>query len=220
MDYIQLIDGFGVQLKDALSMSREIRLSQKPNAIVVCGVGSGVGDIVESLGCTVPVVVGKSDQLPQFVDRNSLVFCISYSGMHLEAVQCALSAMQKHAKLIIVTSGGKLMRLAEENNVTLFKLPPEQDWALGYLLIPVLSVLINNRLTDVTFDDIKNTSSALSQSAVKQKALDLAQNVGKAPVIYSPPQLYSAAQHIKDSLGRIAKLHGAKNAANPAIKEK
>ncbi|MBI4016366.1 MAG: SIS domain-containing protein [Candidatus Aenigmarchaeota archaeon] len=216
MDYLQLIEGFGVQLKDALSLSREIRLSQKPDAVVVCGMGQAgsVGDIIANLGSAVPVVVNKSDQLPQFVDRNTLVFCISYSGTHQEIIQCAQSCLQKRAKLIIITSGGKLIRLAEENNVTLFKLPPNhfEYLTLGYMLVPAVSVLINNGLTSVTIEDITNTSFALSQSVVKQKALDLAQNIGqKTPVVYSPHQLYSAANHVKESLNRIAKLHACSN---------
>lgn len=210
MDYAQLIDGFGLQLKDALSFSREIRLSQKPNAVVVCGMGSSgsVGDIIANLDCSVPVVVNKSEELPVCVDRNTLVFCISYSGMSQEIIQCAQSALKKHAKLVIVTSGGKLLKLAQENNVTTFKVPAGQfvHWVLGYLLVPVVCMLANNGLTSTTMDDIKNTIPALSL-AVKQKALELAENIGqKIPFICAPHQLFSAACHAKESINRIAKM--------------
>ncbi len=214
MNCLQSIDDFHKQLKDSVSLSRDIKLFQKPNAIVVCGMGTGgnVGDIITSLGCTVPVIVNKSDELPLFIDKNTVVFCISYAGTDIETIQCAQEALKKNARLVIITSGGKLLKLAQENSTTIFQLPADSQWALGLMLMPVLLMLVKNGMVKTTMDDISTTIAMLAKTNLKEKAADIATNIGqKTPVIYAPTSLSGAATHIKESINTIAKTEAYAN---------
>ena len=209
MKYLLSIDSFPQQLKEALVLSREIRLMQIPRTIVFCGDGrSGiVGDIMLNLGCLVPIVVNKSEELPVWVNQDTLVFCICYSGNAGEVLQCAHGAHKKHAKLVILTSGGKLLSFAQEQGITCFQLPSNCHWSLGFFLIPMIVVLMKNNLIQVTYDDIEKSVSMLVQVNLKDKASEIAQNIGnKTPLICTNQQLSGAALHIKESMNRIAKV--------------
>jgi len=86
--------------------------------VVVLGMGgSGIaGDLVLAVAApfmAIPVVVLKSYTLPAFVGEGSLVFAVSFSGDTEETVEAATDAASQGAKVVVVTSGGELGRLAQ-----------------------------------------------------------------------------------------------------------
>ncbi|MHB8671887.1 MAG: bifunctional phosphoglucose/phosphomannose isomerase [Acidimicrobiales bacterium] len=117
--------------------------------VVVLGMGgSGVaGDVlVAAAGAflPVPVVVSKAYELPHFVDESSLVFAISFSGDTEETVETATEAAVEGARLVVITSGGELGRLAERWGAPMVRVPasiPQPRAALGAMAIPPLVVL-------------------------------------------------------------------------------
>ncbi|HXW33742.1 MAG TPA: bifunctional phosphoglucose/phosphomannose isomerase [Acidimicrobiales bacterium] len=117
--------------------------------IVVLGMGgSGIaGDIMVAIAgpfLPLPVTVVKSYSLPDFVGPGSLVFAMSFSGDTEEIVESAGEAFEHGAKVVTVTSGGELRRLAEEHGAPLVEVPagiPQPRAALGWMAIPPLVVL-------------------------------------------------------------------------------
>jgi glucose/mannose-6-phosphate isomerase len=117
--------------------------------VVVLGMGgSGVaGDILAAAAgpfMPVPVVVSKDYELPAFVGDTSLVFAISFSGNTEETVEAASAAAVEGARIVCVTQGGELGRLASSWGVPVVPVPdtiPQPRVGLGALAIPPLVVL-------------------------------------------------------------------------------
>ena len=117
--------------------------------VVVLGMGgSGVaGDVLAATAgpfMPVPVVVSKGYELPAFVGEGSLVFAISFSGNTEETVEAASAAAVEGAKVVAITQGGELGRLAESWGAPRVGVPdtiPQPRAGLGALAIPPLVVL-------------------------------------------------------------------------------
>src|SRR5207237_3807566 len=123
--------------------------SDAVNAVVVLGMGgSGIaGDMVAAVAqpfMPVPVVVAKSYELPAFVGEGSLVFAVSFSGDTEETVEAASEAAVQGAKIVAVTQGGELTRLAKAWRAPVVWVPddlPQPRVGVGALAIPPLIVL-------------------------------------------------------------------------------
>jgi glucose/mannose-6-phosphate isomerase len=116
--------------------------------VVVLGMGgSGVaGDILTAAAgpfMSVPVTVTKSYELPAFVGDGSLVFAISCSGNTEETLEAATEAAMQGAKIVAVTQGGELAKLAAGWGAPVISVPdiPQPRAALGAMAIPPLVVL-------------------------------------------------------------------------------
>ncbi|MFC1631714.1 bifunctional phosphoglucose/phosphomannose isomerase [Candidatus Omnitrophota bacterium] len=109
--------------------------------------GSAIG--AEIISCylrnqlPVPVYVNRDYTLPNFVNRQSLVILESYSGNTEETLSIYAAAQKAKAKIIILTSGGKLRGLAEQDGHPYLLIPggyPPRG-ALAFLCFPVLALL-------------------------------------------------------------------------------
>ncbi len=117
--------------------------------VLVLGMGgSGMaGNVVAAAAAPfmpVPLHVVKSYVVPAYVGRGTLVFAVSFSGDTEETVEAAAEAVDAGARLVAVTSGGLLARMAEEWRVPLLSVPrdiPQPRAALGAMVVPQLLVL-------------------------------------------------------------------------------
>src|SRR5207302_8877847 len=86
------------------------------NVVVIGMGGSGIaGDILLATAAPfmpVPVVVVKGYECPHFVSDGSLVFAVSFSGNTEETLQATTDAAMNGARIVAVTSGGELGKLA------------------------------------------------------------------------------------------------------------
>ncbi|MEA3078082.1 MAG: glucose/mannose-6-phosphate isomerase [Actinomycetota bacterium] len=154
LDSIGMFDltaGLPEQVADAARNARGTEGLPEKQAIehvVVLGMGgSGVaGDILQAAAgpfMSVPVVTVKSYELPAFVGDGSLVFAISCSGNTEETLEAATEAAMQGAKIVAVTQGGDLGKLAAGWGAPVITVPdiPQPRAALGALSIPPLVVL-------------------------------------------------------------------------------
>ncbi|MBV8161635.1 MAG: SIS domain-containing protein [Acidimicrobiia bacterium] len=138
----------------AAAVDRTVGLEGLPviddvTSVVVLGMGgSGVaGDVVAAIAgpfMPVPVVVSKSYELPAFVGEGTLVFAVSFSGETEETVEATTEAAVQGAKVVVVSGGGELTRLARAWSAPLVAVPddiPQPRAAVGALAIPPLIVL-------------------------------------------------------------------------------
>jgi glucose/mannose-6-phosphate isomerase len=98
-------------------------------SIVVLGMGgSGVaGEIVQAIGknlLKLPIVLSGDYSPPAFVGPSSLVFAVSFSGQTEETLEAAGIAMEKGARLIAVTGGGRLAEMAAAGGAPVFATVP------------------------------------------------------------------------------------------------
>jgi len=90
------------------------------------------------------VVVAKSYELPAFVGEGTLVFAVSFSGDTEETVEAVSAAALEGARIVAVTQGGELGRLASAWGAPTVSVPddiPKPRAGIGALAIPPLVVL-------------------------------------------------------------------------------
>jgi glucose/mannose-6-phosphate isomerase len=118
--------------------------------VVVLGMGgSGIaGDVLMATAAPfmpVPVVVVKSYTPPAFVSDTSLVFSISFSGDTEETVEATAEAAVQGARIVVVSAGGILARMAESWGAAYIPVPtdgiPMPRAGLGAMAIPPLVAL-------------------------------------------------------------------------------
>src|SRR5205085_8720293 len=117
--------------------------------VVVMGMGgSGIaGDIVLAAAApfmAVPVVVVKGYECPHFVGDGSLVFAVSFSGNTEETIETATDAALNGARMVVITSGGELAKLAAGWGAPVVPVPddiPQPRAAVGAMATPPLVVL-------------------------------------------------------------------------------
>jgi glucose/mannose-6-phosphate isomerase len=98
-------------------------------SVAVLGMGgSGVaGEILQAVAkdqLRLPVVLAGDYTLPAFVGPSTLVFAVSFSGQTEETLEAATAALERGARLIAVTSGGRLGELASAAGAPVFTTTP------------------------------------------------------------------------------------------------
>ena len=114
---------------------------------MLCGMGGSAagGDIVKAFfdvhGST-PFIVNRDYHVPNYVGIGDIVFCASYSGNTEESLSAYAEAKKAGAKIIVITSGGKLAELGNADGYPVAIIPggyPPRT-ALGFMLMPVLAI--------------------------------------------------------------------------------
>jgi len=149
---MSLLMDFPKQCLDALKIAEKAKIKasykRKYSQIIFTGLGgSAIGaDIVKGLisdEIDVPIIVNRRYTLPNFAGKDSLIFVVSYSGNTEETLSAYKEAKKKKAKVIAITSGGKLKELALKNNDSFITIPEGYPprCALAYSFIPALTTL-------------------------------------------------------------------------------
>ncbi len=148
----ELAAAFPEQVADAATRAtQEVEQLEPfdPDAVLIAGMGgSGItGDIVVAATSplmSVPVVVCKSYECPAFVGPGTLVIAVSASGNTEETLQVATDALDAGGRLVAVTGGGQLERMARSAGAAVLSVPaeiPQPRAALGAMLAPALVTL-------------------------------------------------------------------------------
>lgn len=138
-------------------------------SVVVLGMGgSGIGgDVCAAIAgpvCRVPIVVSKHYECPTFVGPDTLVFAVSASGNTEETIEAVGRARSAGARIVVVSAGGELSRLAGEWDVPMIGVDdtiPMPRAAIGAVSIPLLVVLERVGLIDGVTAQIDATASQL-----------------------------------------------------------
>lgn len=116
--------------------------------ILVTGLGGSAigGDIVRCYAqnkARIPVIVNRDYDIPSFVNKDTLVLAVSYSGNTEETLSAYLQARAKGASIICVTSGGKLAAEASNHGYGIVRVPAGlvPRAATGYLFAPMALLL-------------------------------------------------------------------------------
>ena len=189
--------------------------------VVVLGMGgSGIaGDVVLAAAgpfMPVPVVVSKAYELPAFVGEGSLVFAVSFSGDTEETIEAVSDAAVQGARIVAVTGGGELERLAAAWGVPTVHVPvdiPVPRAGLGALAIPPLVVLEDIGLFPGARQWIGEAVSQLERRRDQLQrdgniAAELARGIGRTiPLVYGGGVVGGvAAQRWKTQFNENAKV--------------
>ncbi len=220
--YIALVERFPEHLSEAKPLGSDVKVSGV-DKVVVAGVGGSAisGDLLK-VYCSekapaLHVHVSRGYDVPAFTDNRTLVLAISYSGNTEETLSAVKSAMRKGAKIVAITSGGKLMQQAEQLNKQVVAVPDgiQPRAAIPYLFLPLLNVLHNAGLIPDPSTEVSAAISSLKAAAAnyKDRARSLAEKlVGKVPLIYSSDRMAGVAYRWKCEFNENAKIHAFSHA--------
>ncbi len=117
--------------------------------VLFCGMGGSAipGDILRVLFkhySPIPLAVHRwAEYLPSWVGRDTLVICSSYSGNTTEIIEAFEKAVRQKAKVLLVSSGGRLEAMAKKKGIGVIKIPSGMSprCAIGYLTFSLFPVL-------------------------------------------------------------------------------
>jgi glucose/mannose-6-phosphate isomerase len=156
--------------------------------------------------------VHRDYNLPNFANKNSLIFTISYSGNTEETISAFKEAISKKLKVISISSGGKLKELSQKFKTQFIEIP--SGWpprmALGYLFSALFSALIKLKIVP----DFKKEILALKEKLKPEKFEKEGQEIAHF-LLYKIPLIYSSSSYRE--LARIWKINFNENSKVPAF---
>jgi glucose/mannose-6-phosphate isomerase len=227
VDSFHILDSIKAFPLQCQQVIREVALQHIPpecylvNNIVISGMGGSAlgGRIIASLErqmLKVPIVVSAEYHLPNFVNQKTLVVISSYSGNTEETIFSLAEARARAAQIYIITSGGKLMKMATEQNLPHYIINPlhnpsaQPRLGLGYSILAIITVLARCQL----IHPIENLGQLKAYLEEKQTAVNSFQNLahnlqGKIPILVSSEHLKGAAHAFKNQLNETGKNFAA-----------
>ena len=192
---------------------------QDINHIVFAGMGGSgaIGDIFYSIlsKTKIHICVVKGYLLPKTVDSNTLVVTTSISGDTAETLTVLDSAKKLGSKLVAFSSGGKMQKYCQENDISYRNIPqlhsPRASFpAFLYSILKILESVIPVKSEDIIqsinqLDDLQKQIS--STNLENNPSIDLAEWLSDIPMIYYPWGLQAAAIRFKNALQENAKIH-------------
>ena len=225
------IINFPKNIDDALKIAKKFKFKSKYykiDNVVISGMGGSAigGDIVSALGkenIDIPLTISRNYTLPNWVGKNSLVICSSYSGNTEETLSCLEDALKKNAQICGITTGGILKSKLNELNKDVFITPSglQPRAALAYSLIPISKILEKLDVLKIGFDiwldeflkNIKDYQTIYCLEGQKNPTYDLARKIyKKIPIIYADNSTLSVvATRMKGQISENSKMLAYQN---------
>jgi len=217
----KLIARFTEQLEEALDIANNIKIrkpKKKINKIYVAGLGgSGIGaDFVTSIikkESKVPYLIGKGYHIPAYVDDRTLAIASSYSGNTEETLQSFRQMEKTGAKIVVVSSGGKLIASAKRKKYDYIEVPsnwPSPRACLGYSFVAQLALLTElGIISDKSIKSVKKSIKLLDKenADIKKQAKRIAKKLhNKMPIIYCEDRVEPVAVRLRQQINENAKM--------------
>lgn len=210
--------------EEAVNWAEAISINYSaPKTIVVAGMGGSAigGELLRDWSTGkigVPIEVCRGYSLPNYVDENTLVFVVSYSGETEETLSMFLDAIKKDCMIFCISSDGKLSNFAEKLGFPLLSIPsgiPPRA-ALPYLFLPQLIILDKIGLISDVDSEINESLKVLEKVVEENRPeISLNENFSKklasqinqtVPVIYGFTPYRSVAKRCKQQFNENSKI--------------
>jgi len=159
------------QCEEALAIVQQFRIPDDYNGfnnVLVTGLGGSAigGDLLRVYvagKADIPVLVNRDYTLPKFVGPGTLILATSFSGNTEETISAYRQAVEAGARIIAITGGGQLKRLAGKDGVPVVAIPGgiSPRAATGYLFIPALVILQRLGLIPDVSEEIRDLIATL-----------------------------------------------------------
>ena len=219
------INDFSNHLREAIEIANNTTLSpytKEIRNILICGLGgSGIGgtivsDIISSK-VNIPIAATKDYSIPNFVNEHTLVIANSYSGNTEETLYALEKCQARGAEIAVITSGGKLKTIAEENKYNKIIIPGNQPprAMFGYAFTELFFMLNHYGIIDDSFKSDFDKAITLidtEKADIQKQAMDLAKKMYKqTPVIYVAKGFEGVAVRFRQQLNENSKMLGWHN---------
>jgi glucose/mannose-6-phosphate isomerase len=194
-----------------------------PKNIVIAGMGGSAigGELAKDYTrdtARVPIEVSREYKLPNYADRNTLVFLASYSGDTEETLGSFLDALERKCMTCCVSSGGALIEYAQKLNVPYLRvlggMPPRA--ALPHMFLPLLKCLNDSGLSQNVEEEFSEATKILKAvTAENEPAMAINENPakrlaiklnGRTPVVYGFGLYRGIALRFKQQFNENAKV--------------
>ncbi|MFT4903157.1 MAG: glucose/mannose-6-phosphate isomerase [Thalassomonas sp.] len=214
------INDFTNHLSEAIEIANNTNLTsctKEIRNVLICGLGgSGIGgtivsDIVSSK-VNIPIAATKDYSIPNFVNEHTLVIANSYSGNTEETLYALEKCQSRGAEIAVITSGGKLKTIAEENKYNKIIIPGNQPprAMFGYAFTELFFMLNHYGIIDDSFKadfDKAITLIDTEKADIQKQAMDLAKKMYKqTPVIYVAKGFEGVAVRFRQQLNENSKM--------------
>lgn len=162
----------------------------------------------------VPLYINNDYNLPDFVNKDTLVILSSYSGSTEEVLSCFEEAKIKKAKILGISTGGKLAEVLKKDRQPMIVFNPSNNpsgqprLGIGYSITAAMMILhkagvlsLNKEELFAAFDYIEKVASEIEQEAKKE----VQQFYGKIPLIIAGPFLEGCAHILRNQFNETAK---------------
>ena len=219
------INDFSNHLREAIEIANNTTLSpytKEIRNILICGLGgSGIGgtivsDIISSK-VNIPITATKDYSIPNFVNEHTLVIANSYSGNTEETLYALEKCQARGAEIAVITSGGKLKTIAEENKYNNIIIPGNQPprAMFGYAFTELFFMLNHYGIIDDSFkSDFDKAINLIDteKADIQKQAMNLAKKMYKqTPVIYVAKGFEGVAVRFRQQLNENSKMLGWHN---------
>ncbi len=147
--------------------------------IIFCGMGASIYGalVLKALeGRDMPPLELISDyHLPNYVSENTLVVLTSYSGTTEEVLSCAEEAVEKKAKILILTKGGPLAEFANSHKITAYVFDGKYNPAgvprlgNGYTIMGIIGLFNKVKIIDIEEREIEDALTRLAERSEELK---------------------------------------------------
>ena len=224
---LKILRGFPEDCRRAIGIADAIPLGNLTDgtfkAVVFIGMGGSAiaGKLIDDwlLGeSPIPMVVSKGYHVPGFVDEETLVFAVSYSGNTEETLSALREALDRGSAVVSLTSGGSLERLSREKSLVLFPIPGglRPRASLPYQFFMLATVLNRLGLIPSSWEEVDEAIEVLGKlrdemvpevpadsNPAKRLALGLR---GKVPFVYGSRLFEGVAYRFGTQLNENSKV--------------
>ena len=213
------------QVRDAWSRSRSLVLPEAhgvARAVAVLGMGGSAigGDLVRGIWADrlrVPLEVVRGYDLPAWVGPDTLVVASSYSGATEETISALGQAVERHASVAIISTGGTLLDVARRASLPHLSFPGggQPRAAVGYAITLLAGLLERAGMLELGDDEVAGAVATADAAvtayapevptagnAAKQLAWTI---VDRIPVIEAGGYLAPVARRWKTQLNENSK---------------
>jgi len=193
-------------------------------SILIAGMGGSAigGDLLRdalSGEQAPPITTSRDYKLPRHVNSKSLVIVSSYSGNTEESISACQDALDKGAKVIVLTHArdGVLRRMSDQYGIPKFFVESEGEprSALGYCLLIPIAIMQNLGMINSKDEDVLEAIQVLSLLVERLKSsvpatdnpakLLAGRLFNKLTIIYGAEHLSGASRRWKTQLNENAK---------------
>ncbi|MCS7241036.1 MAG: bifunctional phosphoglucose/phosphomannose isomerase, partial [Candidatus Bipolaricaulota bacterium] len=190
---LQTLREFPEQVERALGLSCRVPNGVQgfKNAVVLGMGGSAIAGDFLARFATVPVATVRDYVLPPWVNADTLLIAISYSGETEETLQAFREGLRRTKRAVALTTGGALAALCEEREIPWVPIPPgfQPREALAFVLFPLLGCFARlgyvREKPSAVLASLRRLRDACTPEQNENAAQTLAQILcGKVPVVY------------------------------------
>jgi len=194
--------------------SEEIIRRKKEKVSGICIIGMGGSAIAglyikylkQALGSSIPIHIIRDFNIPSFVNKDWVVFAVSYSGNTKETISSLNDALERGVAVFAFTCGGEMGRILTNRSLPFHTLPKGlQPRAAFPILFSSLANAVNLLIEEdnIDFEKISRRISSLSIGWDKEQLTSLVRSI---PLFIGSRHLIPVAYRAKCQMHENSKM--------------